>query len=223
MINFSYDSGHGGRAFDESKLLQVITYANMEYLRFMAMYIGDDAPDPIHKGSFSQFGFNNESSVWLTAWALVTLHDAIYPEWEEKGLFIDPNLRKDIVRFFLSNQQSNGAWAEITRSEDRNKFGQRLTNVSGTFQFLNLSLTAQVVIALQLNTDIYGIPAKSINGAIQRGKAWLERHLHFIEDAFDMAIVTYALHLTNSAEQDNAFARLIRFKKMSRISQANVR
>jgi len=195
--------------------MKVLTFANMEYLRFMAMYTGDNPNEPWRKGSFSQFGFTNESSVSLTAWALMTLRDAVYPEWEEKALFIDPNLRADIVAFLLTVQQPNGSWAEITTAMDRNKFGIRYTNISGTYQQLNLSLTAQVVIALQLNVDIRGIPAKFITGAIQRGKEWLEKHFRFITDAFDMAIVTYALHVTNSAEQDAAFAMLTLFKRMS--------
>ncbi|CAF1113861.1 unnamed protein product [Adineta steineri] len=207
--------GHGGRAFDEQKLLQVLIYANMEYLRFMAMYVNSYPDEPWREGSFSQFGFNNETSVWMTAWTLMTLRDAVYPEWEEKGLYIDPNLRSDIVKFLITNQKTNGSWAETTTVEDRNKFGLRLTNVSGTYQQLNLSLTAQALIALQLNVDIRGIPAKYITGAIQRAKQWLEQHFRLINDAFDMAIVTYALHLTNSAEQDAAFARLTLFKRMN--------
>jgi hypothetical protein len=100
---------------------------------------------------------------------------------------------------------------------DRNKFGIRYTNISGTYQQLNLSLTAQALIALQLNVDVRGIPAKFITGAINRGKMWLEKYFRLITDAFDMAIVTYALHVTNSAEQDSAFAMLNLFKRMSKI------
>jgi hypothetical protein len=188
----------------------------MEYLRFMAMYIGDYPNDPWRQGSFSQFGFNNETSVWFTAWTLMTLADAVYPEWEEKGLYIDPNLRSDIVGFFLNIQRPNGSWAEFKIAEDRNKFGSRLTNVSGTVRALNLSLTAQVIIALHANIDVRGIPGKYLTGSINRGRQWLERYYSLITDAFDMAIVTYALHLTNSAEQDAAFARLTLFKRMSK-------
>ncbi|CAF4090363.1 unnamed protein product [Rotaria sp. Silwood2] len=207
--------GHGGRAFGQDKLLTVLNYANMEYQRFMAMYVDADPDEPWRKGSFSQFGFSNETSTWLTAWVLMTLSDAVYPEWEEKGLYIDPNLRSDIVAFLLSTQQRNGSWAEFTTVEDRNKFGYRLTNISGTYKLLNLSLTAQVIIALQLNTDIRGIPAKFLTGAINRGRQWLEKHFRLINDAFDMAIVTYALHITNSAEKDAAFSMLGLFKRMN--------
>jgi hypothetical protein len=209
--------GHGGRAFDQEKLLKVLTFANMEYLRFMAMFTGDNPDEPWRKGSFSQFGFTNESSVELTSWALMTMRDAVYPEWEEKALYIDPNLRSDIVAFLLTVQQPNGSWAELTTNIDRNKFGIRYTNISGTYQQLNLSLTAQALIALQLNFDIRGVPAKYLTGAINRGRMWLERYFRLITDAFDMAIVTYALHLTNSAEQDSAFAMLNLFKRMSNL------
>ena len=208
--------GHGGRAFDQEKLLQVLVYANMEYMRFMAMYVGSEyVEQPWRKGSFSQFGFPNETSVWITAWTLMTLRDAVYPEWEEKGLYIDPNLRADIVSFFLNLQKVNGSWGELTVAEDRNKFGARLTNLSDTYQSLNLSVTAQVLIGLHLNLDIRGTSGRLLSGAINRGKQWLEKHFRSINDAFDMAIVTYALHLTNSAEQDAAFERLNLFKRMS--------
>lgn len=189
----------------------------MEYQRFMAMYIGDNPDEPWRKGSFSQYGFTNESSVWLTSWTLMTLRDAVYPEWEEKALYIDPNLRSDICDFLLTVQRPNGSWAELTTHLDRNKFGIRYTNISGTYQQLNLSLTAQVVIALQLNLDVRGISARYLTGAINRGKMWLEKHFRLITDAFDMAIVTYALHLTNSADQDAAFSMMQLFKRTSNV------
>ena len=47
------------------------------------------------------------------------------------------------------------------------------------YQALNLSLTAQVIIALQLNINIRGIAGKYVTGAIQRGKQWLEKHFRF--------------------------------------------
>ena len=195
--------------------MKVLTFANMEYQRFMAMYTGDNPDEPWRKGSFSQFGFTNESSVFLTAWALMTMKDAVYPEWEERALFIDPDLRSDIAGFLLTVQTPNGSWAEVGSLIDRNKFGIRFTNISGTYQQLNLSLTAHVLIALQANLDIRGLPARYLTGAINRGKMWLEKHFRLITDAFDMAIVTYALHVTNSAEQDSAFAMLNLFKRMS--------
>lgn len=187
----------------------------MEYLRFMAMYVGDNPAEPWRKGSFSQFGFKNETSVWLTAWTLMTLADAVYPEWEEKGLYIDPKLRAEIVGFLLNLQRSNGSWGDFKAAEDRNKFGYRTTNISGTAQSLNLSLTAQVVIALQANIDVRAVPGKYLTGAINRGREYLEKHFRSITDAFDLAIVTYALHVTNSAEQDAAFAKLSTFKRTS--------
>ncbi|CAF0729389.1 unnamed protein product [Didymodactylos carnosus] len=205
--------GHGGRAFDNEKLMKVLTFANMEYLRFMAMYIGDNIEDPWRKGSFSEFGFSNESSIWLTSWALMALKDAVYPEWEEKALYIDPNLRSDIVAFLCLTQTINGSWAEFITPNDRNKFGLRVTNISNMFQQLNLSLTAQAIIALKLNTDIRGPAARLITGAIDRGRLWLEKYFRSITDAFDMAIVTYALHVTNSADQNAAFLLLDKFRQ----------
>ena len=195
----------------------MLVYANMEYQRFMAVYTDENPAEPWRKGSFSRFGFPNETSVWFTAWILMTLADATYPEWEEQALFIDPNLRSETIDFFLNTQQQGGSWAEFTTVEDRNKFGYRLTNIDGSYQLLNLSLTAQVIIALQFNINAYGISTKLLTNAIVRGRQWLENYYHYIYDAFDMAIVTYALHITNSAEKDEAFSMLTLFKRMSKL------
>jgi len=41
---------------------------------------------------------------------------------------------------------------------------------------LNLSLTAQAVIALKMNRDINGLIKEDIADAIDRGRIWLENH-----------------------------------------------
>jgi len=41
---------------------------------------------------------------------------------------------------------------------------------------LNLSLTAQAVIALKMNTDINGFIKDDITDAIDRGRMWLEKY-----------------------------------------------
>jgi len=39
-------------------------------------------------GFFTQYGAENEESVWLTAWAITVIKDAVDPVWEQYGLFI---------------------------------------------------------------------------------------------------------------------------------------
>lgn len=49
---------------------------------------------------------------------------------------------------------------------------------------LNLSLTAQAVIALKMNTDINGLIKEDISDAIDRGRMWLENHYRVREHIF---------------------------------------
>jgi len=73
---------------------------------------------------------------------------------------------------------------------------------------LNLSLTAHCLIALKVNSDIRGYAAKLISNAINKARMYLELHFPRITDAFEKAIVTYALHLTNSPIKDMAIQAL---------------
>jgi hypothetical protein len=41
---------------------------------------------------------------------------------------------------------------------------------------LNLSLTAQAIIALKMNTDINGLIKEDLSDAIDRGRMWLENN-----------------------------------------------
>lgn len=47
---------------------------------------------------------------------------------------------------------------------------------------LNLSLTAQAVIALKMNKDITGPIKEELNNAIDRGRIWLEKHYRVRRD-----------------------------------------
>jgi hypothetical protein len=46
---------------------------------------------------------------------------------------------------------------------------------------LNLSLTAQAIIALKMNTDINGLITDDLSDAIDRGRMWLENHFRVSE------------------------------------------
>jgi hypothetical protein len=75
--------GHGGRGFDQSKLIQLLDHANignicysiyiqkktlmkyfLEYERLMAFYFDDQSDMGVHDGAFSNFGWRNQTSVW---------------------------------------------------------------------------------------------------------------------------------------------------------------
>lgn len=148
----------------------------------------------------------NTESIWLTSWAITVIKEAVDPVWEQYGLFIDPELLNNTVIWLVSQQNPiNGSWAEIGTIYDR-KFESNWTNNWDESQVkLNLSLTAQCLIALRVNSDIRGNAAKLVSNAINRARMYLELHFTKITDAFERSIVTYALHLTNSPIKDLAF------------------
>lgn len=43
---------------------------------------------------------------------------------------------------------------------------------------LNLSLTAQAIIALKMNADINGLIKEDMTDSIDLGRLWLEKHYH---------------------------------------------
>ncbi|CAF0782034.1 unnamed protein product [Adineta steineri] len=206
--------GHGGKGFDQSKLIQLLDLANIEYNRLMAFYFDDQSDMGIHDGAFSNFGWKNETSVWLTSWVLIALKDASQAEWETHNLFIDPRVRAKSSRWVMTRQNEDGSWKEHSNILDREKF-QSLLHSIDTDLPLNLSLTAQAIIALKMNLDINGLMKEEMTDAIDRGRNWLELHYHMIVDSFELAITTYALHVVNSPEKDKAFNMLINQQRTS--------
>ncbi|CAF1920706.1 unnamed protein product [Rotaria magnacalcarata] len=209
--------GHGAGGFDQDKLSQLlksrINYL-LEYNRLMAFYFDDGSDNGVHDGAFSNFGWKNETSVWLTSWVLIALKDATQAEWEQYDLFIDPRVRAKSSKWIITHQTNEGSWREHSHILDREKF-QSLLHSNDTNLPLNLSLTAQAVIALKMNTDINGLIKDDMTDAIDRGRMWLEQYYHIIVDSFELAITTYALHICNSPEKDNAFNLLLKTQRTS--------
>lgn len=193
--------GHGGKIFRLENVLKILEWANHEYLRILCVYD--------QRGFFTQYGVEGTDSIWLTSWALMTIKDAVDPVWEQYSLFIDPEFINRTIVWLISNQnQINGSWAEVGPISDRKFVSNYTTDWNGNLIQLNLSLTAQCVIALKANADVRGYAAKIISNAINKGRLYLEQHLPKITDAFELSIVTYALHVTNSPIKDIAFQRL---------------
>ena len=137
--------------------------------------------------------------MWLTAWAVTVIKDAVDPVWEQYSLFIDPHILSTTVIWLISQQNPiNGSWAETGSVYDRKFLSNETVDWDGSLIRLNLSLTAQCVIALKANSDIRGDAAKIISNSVNKARMYLEQHFTKITDAFERAIVTYALHLTNS-------------------------
>ncbi len=198
LYNLMYmRQGHGGRNFALESVLKTLEWVNHEYQRIIICY---DA-----RGFFNQYCVPDTESVWLTSWAITVIKDGVDPMWERYGLYIDPELLNKTIIWLVSQQNPiNGSWSEIGPVYDR-KFESNWTrDWDGQMVKLNLSLTAQCLIALKVNSDIRGYAAKIISNSINKARMYLEQHFTKITDAFERAIVTYALHLTNSPIKDLA-------------------
>jgi CD109 antigen len=193
--------GHGGKIFRLENVLKILEWINYEYMRILTTYNS--------LGYFTQYGNEGTESIWLSSWVITVLKDAVDPVWEQYSLFIDPELLNRTIVWLISHQNPiNGSWGEIGPVYDR-KFQSNYTrDWDGSMVQLNLTLTAQCVIALKANSDIRGYAAKLITNSINKGRLYLEQHLPKITDAFELSIVTYALHVTNSPIKDIAFQRL---------------
>ena len=189
--------GHGGRNFNEENFKKVLYWMNHEYLRILICYD--------NRGFFTQYGLENTESVWLTSWAITVIKDSVDPIWEQNGFFVDPELLNQTVLWLISNQNPiNGSFTDIGPVYDRKFISNFTQDWDGNMIQLNLSLTAQCLIALKVNSDIRGLASTLISSAINKARMYLEMHFPKITDIFERAIVTYALHLSNSAIKDMA-------------------
>jgi hypothetical protein len=198
LYNLMYmRQGHGGRNFPLENVLKILEWVNHEYLRIMICYD--------QRGFFTQYGVPGTESVWVTSWAITVIKDGVDPVWEQYSLYIDPELLNNTVIWLISQQNPiNGSWAETGPVYDRKFVSNWTRDWDGSMVQLNLSLTAQVLIALKVNSDIRGYAAKIISNSINKARMYLEQHFTKITDAFERAIVTYALHITNSPIKDMA-------------------
>ncbi len=198
--------GHGGKNFNLEKVLKTLDWANYEYQRIL---IGLDN----NQKFFKQYGLDNTESVWLTAWAITVIKDAVDPVWEQYSLFIDPELFNKTIIWLISQQNPiNGSFSETTTIYDRKFISNFTYDWNGEYIQLNLSLTAHCLIALVANKDIRGVAANLISDSINKARMYLELHFPKITDAFERAIVTYALHVSNSPYKDMAMKMLAELK-----------
>ena len=57
------------------KMLKILEWANHEYQRILITFN--------RQGFFNQYGVELTESVWLTAWAITVIKDAVDPVWEQ--------------------------------------------------------------------------------------------------------------------------------------------
>ncbi|XP_076467680.1 LOW QUALITY PROTEIN: CD109 antigen-like [Babylonia areolata] len=155
-------------------------------------------------GSYSAFGNrkkNETGSMWLTAFVVKCFAQSMALRGEV--VTIEPKIMKRSVLWMISRQHKNGSFPEPGKV-----FSKRMQGGSATGE----ALTAYVIIALAETEenfkDLAGEDLVKLQGSLSRGRTYLEQRLPYLTDPYDLAIVTYALHLTNSTQAKHAFTLL---------------
>ena len=137
-------------------------------------------------GSFSAFGDNDaEGSLWLTAFVLKTFSQA------GDMIHIDPDVLRGSQDWILRHQRRNGSFEPVGFLHHQELLG----GLQG-----NTALTAYVAIALLESGE---------EAASSRAIAHLEGKLDGAEDAYTIAIVSYALEIAGSSSADAAHRKLM--------------
>ncbi|XP_076468190.1 CD109 antigen-like [Babylonia areolata] len=156
-------------------------------------------------GSYSAFGsrYSNDSgSMWLTAFVVKCFAQSMALRGEV--VTIEPKIFEKSVLWMISQQHRNGSFPEPGKV-----FNKRMQGGSASGE----ALTAYVVIALAETKLKYRSAGNftfwnQLQGSLSRGRTYLEQRLPYLTDPYDLAIVTYALHLTNSTQANHAFTLL---------------
>ena len=137
-------------------------------------------------GSFAIWGDESPTgSIWLTAFVLKTLAKA------KDFIHVDQDVVTSAAEWILDHQNQDGSFEQIGGVPNSDLYG----GLDGA-----AALAAYVTIALH--------EAGETSGA-SRAIIYLEKQLDEIDNAYAMAVVTYALELGNSARADDAYDRLL--------------
>ena len=137
-------------------------------------------------GSFSAFGDNDaQGSLWLTAFVLKTFAQA------DGLIYIDQRVLEDAANWIVRHQNGDGSFDPVGFLHHQELLG----GLHG-----KNALTAYVAVAL-LEAGQHSAAAKAVR--------YLEGQVVGIEDAYGMAITTYALGLADSPSAGAAYDRLM--------------
>ncbi|CAH1784973.1 unnamed protein product [Owenia fusiformis] len=158
-------------------------------------------------GGYAMFYRDTNSSLWLTAHFFNQLKNARDSDWENH-FYIPVEVLNDMAMWMISYQNSScGAFIEPGPHYLRAMF-PKLTTLGGVEGNWNISLTAHVVIALSGDLGLTGEAARAASAARDIGASFLATTLNDVEDAFDLAITTWALHTANNYKSMEFFRKL---------------
>ncbi|XP_025086510.1 CD109 antigen-like [Pomacea canaliculata] len=153
-------------------------------------------------GSFSTWGKNDPSgSMWLTAFVTKCFVQAM--ALKNNVITIDSKTVRSSIQWITTLQKNDGSFPEpgnVVHKEMQ----------SGSAQ--GEAMTAFVLISLaEASVKFQGLSPgeqQSLQNSISKARDYLEARLNVLTDPYDLAIVTYALHLVRSGSKDIAFELL---------------
>ncbi|XP_061165105.1 CD109 antigen-like [Saccostrea echinata] len=145
-------------------------------------------------GSYSAFGKSDASgSTWLTAFVVKSFSQAL------GFITIDENVVKKAVTWLVSQQNENGTFREP---------GRVLNNrMQGGSAAGERPLAAFSLIALKEAEIIKGV-SKLTSKAIQKARTYLENDIDLMDDVYELALVRYALIISNSSRVNEVTNKL---------------
>ncbi|KAI1285562.1 Antigen -like protein [Halotydeus destructor] len=148
-------------------------------------------------GSFSAFGNNDKSgSTWLTSFVLKSFQQA------KQHMTIDESVIETCTQWLVSKQNNEGSFDEPGEVHHKAMQGG---SGKGT-----AALTAFVMIALLQDRVT---TRRNYTAQISKGEQYLVRQLRASQSSYEIALITYALHLVDSPAKDSAHQKLLNFAK----------
>ncbi|CAH1784985.1 unnamed protein product [Owenia fusiformis] len=158
------------------------------------------------EGGFQQV-VTHPSSLWVTAYLLNQMKQARDTEWEHQ-FYIAPEFMNEMALWIVSRQnKSVGSFMELAPAYMRTMV-PKLQTLNGKEDYWNITLTAHVVIALSGNLGLTGEASSAAEKAKNKGADFLAMTLDILDEPFDLAIVTYALHAAEHRMKGEFFAKL---------------
>nr|CAH0103527.1 unnamed protein product [Daphnia galeata] len=148
----------------------------------------------------------SDPSVWVTTWVIRVLGQSQFQDWENH-YFVDRGLLGNSDQWILTNQKRDG-----TFEDDDYPFPLEIQSVRNATR--KIALTAHVLIGLhQCSEGLEGSLKVLTATAKSRAVNYLERSMSRLTDPYEVAIVTYALTLTNSPAKESAFNAMHKIRR----------
>ncbi|XP_025086515.1 CD109 antigen-like isoform X1 [Pomacea canaliculata] len=153
-------------------------------------------------GSFSTWGQTDPSgSMWLTAFVTKCFVHAM--ALKDNVITIDPKVVRSSLKWITTQQTNDGSFPE-----PGNVVHKEMQSGSANGEAITAFVLISLAEASNKFKDLDPGEQQGLQNSISRARDFLEARLNALTDPYDLAIVTYALHLARSGSKDLAFQRL---------------